>query len=110
MPSCFQLFKDGEAQSLNKIDEEICNLLGVEVDSICYGGKPNDIKSFNWFDTIGFTIATSDEKFLGSQELKDHYTKNSMWNKEEIEKILKIIEYLETNYSSKSFYKPKSVL
>jgi len=101
MPSCFKLFKktDGQAQSLNKLDEEICTLLGVPVHPKKYGGH-----IYNWFDTVGFQIATG--KDLGSQELRDHYL-SPMWIEDTW--IIKVIDYLEDNYTSHSFYQPKHV-
>jgi hypothetical protein len=103
---CFQLFKKGEssAVSLNKIDEEICiNVLNVDVDAKKYGG--GFVKNgFDWFNTIGFQI--SQGKALGSQELKDHYLASEMWA-EEAPIIEKVINYLENNYSSTSFYARK---
>jgi len=103
MPSCFKLLdkQTKEAVSLNKIDEDICKeVLGVPVHEKKYGGgyAPG---SFNWFDTIGFMIATG--KPLGSQELRDHYLASDIWA-EEAPVIGKILDYLEARYTSHSFY------
>ena len=103
MPSCFKLLdkQTKEAVSLNKIDENICKeVLGIPVHDKKYGGGyvPG---SFNWFDTIGFQIATG--KPLGSQELRDHYLKSDMWA-EEAPVIGKILDHLEARYTSHSFY------
>src|SRR4051812_30972376 len=102
MPQCFQLFNkvnSQEAVSLNRIDEEVCNLLGSQVHDRYYGGTGEN--SFNWFDTIGFQIACG--KPLGSEELKEYYTSSSLWKKE-LPVILRILEYLESNYTSNAFY------
>src|SRR5438309_572623 len=99
MPNCFQLFStvnpQGGAVSLNKIDEEVCTLLGAEVHPKFYGGTGDN--AFNWFDTIGYQIACG--KSLGSSELREYYTTSSLW-KEELPVILKIMDYLEENYTS----------
>ena len=110
MPSCFQLFKKGESEpiSLNKIDEEICSVLEVPVHLTKYGG--GYVKgALNWFDTIGFAIATDSEKFLGSQELRDYFLisrDGGIWD-EEAPLFEKVLNYLEANYSSTSFYQTK---
>lgn len=53
MPNCFQLTRLSEmekgAVSLNQIDRELCELLGVEVHPVRYVG--------GWFDCIGFLLA-----------------------------------------------------
>ena len=106
--NCFQLFSKvtKEPVSLNQIDEEICNVLEVPVHKTKYGGG-YEKGSFNWYDTIGFQIATG--KFLGSDELRDHYLKSDMWS-EEASIIEKILNYLEDNYTSRAFHALKSQL
>jgi hypothetical protein len=103
MPSCFQLLdkQSNEAVSLNKLDEDICkDVLNVPVHEKKYGG--GYVKgAFNWFDTIGYHIATGMP--LGSQELRDHYLKSDIWA-EEAPIISKILDYLEARYYSHSFY------
>jgi hypothetical protein len=104
MPSCFQLFKKGESTpcSLAKVDEDICNnVLNAPVHSKFWGGDPSSDNSFNWFDTIGFNIATG--KQLGSIELRNHFLDNEFW-KEESHVFQKILNYLEDNYTSYAFY------
>lgn len=103
MPSCFQLLdkQTGTAVPLNQVDESICKeVLQVPVDDHKYGGGyvPG---AFNWFDTIGFQIATG--KPLGSWELRDHYLNSNMWS-EEAPLISKILDYLEARFTSRSFY------
>lgn len=106
MPNCFQLFeKDSdqkEAISLNRIDEEICQILKVPVHPKKYGGGYIE-GGFNWFDTIGYMIATDSEMFLSSEKLRKHYLESEMWE-EEKETIKKILDYLESKYVSTSFY------
>lgn len=99
MPSCFKLLdkQTGEATSLSAIDDSICTeVLNVPTHDRLYGGG-----FFNWFDTIGFQIATG--KPLGSQELRDHYLKSDLWA-DEAPLISKILDYLEARYTSHSFY------
>lgn len=104
---CFKLYskETNEAVSLNKLDEDICNeVLNVPVHETKYGGGYVE-GAFNWFDTIGFQIASG--KDLGSQELRDHYLKSDMWA-EEAPIVERILNYLEERYRSHSFYQLKS--
>jgi hypothetical protein len=50
-------------------------------------------------------IATG--KPLGSQELRDHYLSSDMWA-EEAPVIRQILDYLESRYTSHSFYAVKN--
>jgi hypothetical protein len=52
MPLCFDLIRNGETQptSLNKLDEEFCQLLGEPVDKVKY--------VCGWFDYIGFKLTS----------------------------------------------------
>jgi len=103
MPSCFKLLDKQTkiAVSLSKLDEDICNeVLMVPVHQKKYGGGYVN-GAFNWFDTIGFMIATGMP--LGSEELRNHYLKSDLWS-EEAPIISKILDYLETKYTSVSFY------
>lgn len=106
MPVCFKLFsKDNQekAISLTLIDERICReVLNVEPHPKWYGGTV-----FNWFDTIGFMIASSSDMYLGSAALREHYSKSEMWA-EEWPMIEKILDFLEANYTSTSFYQSSS--
>lgn len=117
MPQCFQLFKKGttDAVSLSKLDELICQeVLQVEVHPSKYGGDWTKSKNtFNWFDSIGFTIACNSEKSLGSEALRKHYSIEENVSKENnfYEEDLafytnanKVLDYLEANYSSTCFY------
>jgi hypothetical protein len=103
MPSCFQLFDRDTNQivSLSSVDDAICTqVLNTQPHPQFYGGNV-----FNWFDTIGFMIATG--KPLGSQELRDHYLSSDMWA-EEAPVIRQILDYLESRYTSHSFYAVKN--
>lgn len=107
MPICFQLFdkNTNEAVSLSKLDDILCTeVLKVQPDPKLYGG--GHVKgAFNWFDTIGFMIASGKE--LGSQELRDHYLASDMWA-DEAPLIRSILDYLEEHYTSNSFYATKN--
>jgi hypothetical protein len=101
MPSCFQLLDKTtkEPVGLNTVDELICTeVLNVPVHPKFYGGG-----KFNWFDSIGFTIATNSDKQLGSQELRDHYLKSEMWA-DEAPVFEKVLDFLESKYTSRNFY------
>lgn len=51
MPNCFSLTKKGETEpkALTKIDDEICEMLGVPSDPVMY--------AYYWYDIIGFRLA-----------------------------------------------------
>ena len=95
MASNFQLFPKGSniAARLFDIDEEICTkVLNVPVHEKVYGGS-----GFDWFNTIGYLIASG--RKLGSEELRlkvDEWTDNDPIG-------VKVLAYLEENYSSESF-------
>ena len=98
MPNCFQLFRKSDTNQttplkLNVVDEEICNAFNIPVHSIFYGGG-----SINWFDTIGYMIATGCGE-LGEQSLKDKLTEWKM-----NERYHKVLQFMEENYTSTSFY------
>jgi hypothetical protein len=102
MPNCFQLFKKDDVEqnpvSLVKLDQEICEHLGVETHPVRWRS--------GWHDTIGWGIAVMGHN-LGTQELRDYIVEMPEQFEGELGKIL---AYLETNYSSRGFYAPKSVM
>ncbi len=117
MPNCFQLIdkSSNEAVSLNLVDERICKeVLNVEVHPKRYGGGC-DKGSFNWFDTVGFSIAMG--KDLHSKELKDHYLNEikllnhkDKFYEEDLhfyESAVRVIDFLRKNYRSVAFYSVK---
>lgn len=78
----FQILnKEGIAIHINKIDEEICELLNKPVDknSYCMLGNREDYKSdweyltrcTNWFDSIGWMIAHDGKSF---EQILEHYS------------------------------------
>lgn len=109
MPRCFQLFKKGtyNAVKLGELDDIICReVLKCEPHPKFYGGD-----KFNWFDSIGFIIATTNDCELGSDKLKDKVLKEWFPNTEDSiyhVRAKNVLEYLEENYSSTAFYMSKS--
>lgn len=82
-----------EAVSMSKIDERICKeVLNTEPHERLYGGSV-----FNWFDTIGFRLASGDTY----EEVKEYYNRE-MWA-EEKPIIDKIVDFLALNYTSHSW-------
>lgn len=107
MPNCFQLLdkQTKEPQSLNTIDEEICKLMGVQVHPKHYGDG-----IYNWFDTIGFQLATGKDLDDNSpNSVREYYKSSEMWT-EELPWLEKIITYLQSKYTDKSFYATKEQL
>jgi hypothetical protein len=101
MPNCFQLFLKGSSEpvSLNKIDEELCQLLG----------KPVHFKQYvvMWYDVIGWTIAVNGYA-LGSKELREKVEEYDKLMDEDQGALIKCLDYLEENYTSTAFYQSKS--
>lgn len=82
-----QLTRKGETEPtpLNKVDEELCSLLGVEVHNSQY--------VHHWLDFIGMECCVEGQE-LGSQALRD---KVASWG---IEPLILILGYLEENYTT----------
>lgn len=97
MPNFFQLSKKTSAEfipvAFQDIDVELCELLKIPVDKVkyCYG----------WYDAIGFRIATG--KTMG--EIKAEFIEYANEDKGEgyYEIMLKIIAYLDENYTSSAW-------
>jgi len=91
MPNCF-IFTDKQTKeiiSFDDIDEKMCKELNVPIDpKLFYLG---------WVDNIGLSVAMG--KQLGDPALKEIYKSD--------EKILKVIDHLEANYESDSWYQVK---
>lgn len=97
MPNCFQLFDkaSSEAVVLTHVDERICKeVYNVEPHSKHWGSTV-----FNWYDTIGFTIAMGND----FSQVRDHYTQSDIWS-EELPIITQVLDFLEANYTTRSFY------
>lgn len=98
MANNFQLFPKGSntAARLFDIDEEICTkVLNVPVHEKVYGGSGEG--RFDWFNTIGYLIASG--RKLGSEELR---LKVAEWTENDPIGV-KVLQYLEDNYTSDSF-------
>ena len=90
-----------EATSLSEIDDLICeNVLHVTPHHKFYGG--NEDGCFNWFDTIGFQIASGLTLEDGTTSVRNHYKNSEIW-KEELPIIEKIIDYLQENFTTKNW-------
>jgi hypothetical protein len=87
-----------EAVRLSLLDDEICkNVYNVDPHPRFYGG---DV--FNWYDTIGFMIATGMNLEDGDNSVRSYYQTSDIWQ-EELPIINKVIDYLQTKYTSKSW-------
>lgn len=91
MPNCFRLTRKGEREpiALQKLDEELCGLLGESVHPKFW--------VIGWYAVIGFAIATG--KKLGSTELREYVADMP----EETERLLKILDYLEENFTDEAW-------
>lgn len=86
--NAFQILnKEGQAIPISELDQEICELIGNQVDKkyYCSLGKRSDYpegakgewqfvsKTSNWYDTIGWMIASENKSF---EEILEHYANN----------------------------------
>jgi hypothetical protein len=91
-------------QSLSLVDEMICKeCLNVEVHPNKYGGDWNKSKgTFNWFDSIGFQIASGKTLEESDNSVRNYYKSSEIWQ-EELPIIEKIIDYLQSKYTAKNW-------
>jgi len=87
MPSCFQLLRDGDAVSLNQIDEEMCKHFQVPCHETRYYES--------WYDTIGFGLATG-ESF---DQIRMTYA--------DFPRLVEIASWIETNFSVRHWHELK---
>lgn len=85
--------------SLTNVDEIICKeLLSVEVHPKKYGGDwTKSDNTFNWFDSIGFQLASGRVLEDGDNSVRNYYQQSDMWQ-EELPTIEKIIDFLQSKY------------
>ena len=96
----FQLIdkSTNEPVRLSSIDDEICrNVYNVEPHPRFYGSNV-----FNWYDTIGFMIASGMSLEDGDNSVRNHYENSDMW-KEELPIINQVIDYLQIKYTSRNW-------
>lgn len=97
----FQLLdkSTGEAQSLSKVDDRIClEVFNCTPHTKVYGGNV-----FNWFDTVGFQLASGKSLDETNDNYVLAYYKNSEWWQEELPVIESVVKFLQKNYTCKSW-------
>lgn len=96
--------KTKKKMPLSEVDDIICKeCLNVPVHPIRYGGDWNKSQNtFNWFDTIGFQIASGKTLEEGNNSVRKYYQEAKMWE-EELETIEKIISFLQERYNADSW-------
>lgn len=85
----FQLIDQGKEVDFHNLDQEICTMLKTPVSEIFWGGDPDSLNSFNWYDNVGFWLAAG--KSLDEVKdivVKPEFSKN--WNN----KAIKVIDFL----------------
>ncbi len=89
MPNCFQLKhrETGEATPFVQVDNELCQVLGVEPDDTQY--------VYGWYDSIGLGLAMG----VTWEKMRTWWDEDSP--------MQKVIEYLETHYTPDVWYQPK---
>ena len=94
MPNCFTLTRKGasEPSTFVAIDEEICAYCNIPVDP--------DLFAHNWYDTIGLNLACG----RSLDELLESAT--ARYDPEDPEDLtmLRILRYLNSHYTSDSWY------
>mgnify|MGYP006919530035 FL=1 len=99
----FQLIDktNNEAIELSLVDELICKeVLNVIPHERFYGGSGKN--SFNWFDSIGFQIASGRTLENGDNSVRKYYQESEMW-KPELPVIEQIIDFLQQKYTTKNW-------
>lgn len=87
-----------EPVRLSLLDDEICrNVYNVEPHPKLYGSTV-----FNWYDTIGFMLATGMSLEDGDNSVRNHYVNSDLW-KEELPIINQVIDYLQSKYTSNNW-------
>ncbi len=90
MPNCFTLTRKSTGPvPLNKIDEEICAMMGVPFHPVKYHQ--------GWYGTIGFALAMGDT----FEKIKADIAKGDWVPKEP---LLKIVNWLDTNFVANAWY------
>ena len=92
MPNCFQLLRDGEAVSLNQVDEEMCRHFGEPVHPTSYFRA--------WYDCIGSDLAAG----RSFAEVKVTYAAPEWADSG----LLPVAEWLEANFTPRSWWGPAS--
>lgn len=91
----------GETISSNLVDKLLCEKVYQTVPhDIYYGGQP---LVFNWFDSIGYMLASGMKLEDGNNSVREYYRNNELWAKE-LPIIEKTINFLQENYTCKSGY------
>lgn len=99
MPNCFTLTLKGEKEpsTLKVIDEMICAEFDIEIHPKYY--------AVDWYNTIGFGIATANDRGLGTQKLRD-YLKDFT----EGEKLLEVEAFLNERFTDRAWYQVSKVV
>lgn len=102
MARCIQFISNQtqEPISLNALDTKICNLIGVEESPSRYGGVGEN--AYPWFHVIGAQIAEGHA--LNSAGLREQVEKWHNYCPEARDNGVKILNFLEENFTSKSFW------
>lgn len=97
----FQLLdkKTNQPIELTKVDEDICRkVYKCEPHHKFWGGEV-----FNWYDSIGFQLATGLKLEDGPNGVRNYY--NKAWSQEEeLPLINKVITFMQKNYKVKNGY------
>lgn len=88
MPNCFQLLRDGVAEDLIKIDEELCRHFGADCHPTRYYQ--------GWYDVIGYDLA----KGHSFAQIKSYLTASGYEN---ASALVQIAEWLESCFTVRSW-------
>lgn len=98
MPNCFQIIsrQTGEIVDLKKVNEEIGEYLGVEPHPKYWVE--------DWHNSIGYLIACCSDCNLGSENLRKEVLEFCDTRQEYLVKLIKILDFMESKYTSRSWY------
>jgi hypothetical protein len=88
VPNCFQLLRNGEAVSLNVVDEEMCRYFEAPCDPERYYAE--------WYLNVGWDLAMG-ESFV---EIRAKY--------EDGTDLARVVDWLAANFTARSWYAPRS--
>lgn len=98
MSANFKLIKKGEDKpmTLDKVDEELCKVLGVPVHPKHY--------VCNWFDTIGWYIASNPNMDSISSDSLYNFIKEKIKVHDNFREKMVILNHLHINFESENWF------
>jgi hypothetical protein len=101
MPVCFQLFskETNQPEKLSLVDDRLCAFLGVTPHEHNY--------VHGWYDSIGFRLAIGKTFPQIREEFNEKISYEAEY-KSVYQNLIRCLDWLEENYSTNSWWEPKS--